>query len=163
MERLDGTGAKISPSLTLTEPKSGRDFGSYTVPTLVNSAPPEVILPVVLRTDVAAGNETYVICFNLPEMTGIHQDVKTLEISSPYKKTYTITPDGNLSGGGTELTTTYNEDWQPVKAKDAEFVGDRNNRFVGIVTDVRLSEDLTSFTLSLVDEYGLSTSVTAST
>lgn len=163
LERLDGTGAKISPSLTLTEPKSGRDFGSYTVPALVNSAPPEVILPVVLRTDVAAGNETYVICFNLPEMTGIHQDVKTLEISSPYKKTYTITPDGNLSGGGTELTTTYNEDWQPVKAKDAEFVGDRNNRFVGIVTDVRLSEDLTSFTLSLVDEYGLSTSVTAST
>lgn len=163
LEGLDGTGAKISPSLTLTEPKSGRTFGTYSVPALVNSAPPAVILPVVLRTDVAAGKETYVICFNLPEMTGIHQDVKTLEISSPYKKTYTITPDGNLSGGETELTTTYNEDWQPVKAKDAEFVGDKENRFVGIVTDVRLSEDLTSFTLSLVDEYGLSTSVTAST
>ena len=163
LERLDGTGAKISPSLTLTEPKSKRTFGTYSVPALVNSAPPEVILPVVLRTGGTAGNETYVICFNLPEMTGIHQDVKTLEISSPYKKTYTITPDGNLSGGETELTTTYNESWKPVKAKDAEFVGDRNNRFVGIVTDVRLSEDLTSFTLSLVDEYGLSTSVTAST
>lgn len=34
---------------------------------------------------------------------------------------------------------------------------------MGIVTDVPLSGDLTSFTLSLVDEYGLSTSVTAST
>ena len=163
LERLDGTGTKISPSLTLTELKSKRTFGPYSVPALVNSAPPEVILPVVLRTDGDAGDETYVICFNLPEMTGIHQDVKTLEISSPYKKTYTITPDGNLSGGGTELTTTYNESWKPVKEDGAEFIGDGNNRFVGIVTNVSLSGDLTSFTLSLVDEYGLSTSVTAST
>ena len=161
LERLDGTGAKISPSLTLEEPKSGRTFGTYSIPALVNSAPPAVILPVVLRTGGTAGDETYVICFNLPEMTGIHQDVKTLEISSPYKKTYTVTPDGNLSGGGAELKTTYDEDWKPVN--DAKFIGDKENRFVGIVTDVPLSGDLTSFTLSLVDEYGLSTSVTAST
>ena len=163
LERLDGTGAKISPSLTLTEPKSGRDFGTYSVPALVNSAPPAVILPVVLRTGGDAGDETYVICFNLPEMTGIHQDVKTLEISSPYKKTYTITPDGNLSGGETELKTKYDKGWQPVTENGAKFVGDGNNRFVGIVTNVPLSGDLTSFTLSLVDECGLSTSVTAST
>lgn len=163
LERLDGTGKKISPSLTLKEPKSERDFGSYAVPALVNSAPPAVILPVVLRTGGTAGDETYVICFNLPEMTGIHQDVKTLEISSPYKKTYTITPDGNLSGGEAELKTTYDEDWKPVTENGAGFIGDKNNRFVGIVTDVPLSGDLTSFTLSLVDEYGLSTSVTAST
>lgn len=161
LERLDGTGAKISPSLTLTEPKSGRDFGSYTVPALVNSAPPAVILPVVLRTGGTDGDETYVICFNLPEMTGIHQDVKTLKIGSPYEKTYTVNTDGTLSGGGAELTTTYNESWKPVN--DAKFIGDKENRFVGIVTDVPLSGDLTSFTLSLVDEYGLSTSVTAST
>ena len=162
LEGLDGTGTKISPSLTLTEPKSGRSFGTYSVPALVNSAPPAVILPVVLRTGNASGKETYVICFNLPEMTGIHQDVKTLEISSPYKKTYTVnTADGTLSGGGTELKTKYNTGWQPVK--DAKFVGDKENRFVGIVTNVPLSGDLTSFTLSLVDEYGLSTSVTAST
>ena len=163
LERLDGTGTKISPSLTLKERKSGRIFGTYSVPALVNSAPPAVIYPVVLRTDVVPGKDTYVICFNLPEMTGIHRDVKTLEISSPYKKTYTITPDGNLSGGGTELTEIYGDTWKPVKEDGAEFNGDKNNRFVGIVTDVLLSGDLTSFTLSLVDEYGLSTSVTAST
>ena len=64
LERLDGTGAKISPSLTLKEPKSGRTFGTYSVPALVNSAPPAVILPVVLRTGGTAGDETYVICFN---------------------------------------------------------------------------------------------------
>ena len=163
LERLDGTGTKISPSLTLTEPKSGRDFGTYSVPALVNSAPPAVILPVVLRTGGTAGDETYVICFNLPEMTGIHQDVKNLEISSPYEKTYTVNTDGTLSGGETELTEIYDKDWQPVTEKGAQFIGDKNNRFVGIVTNVPLSGDLTSFTLSLVDEYGLSTSVTAST
>lgn len=161
LERLDGTGKKISPSLTLKEPKSERDFGSYAVPALVNSAPPAVILPVVLRTGGTAGDETYVICFNLPEMTGIHQDVKTLKISSPYERTYTITPDGNLSGGETELKTKYDTGWQPVN--DAEFIGDRNNRFVGIVTDVLLSDNLTTFTLTLTDSSGLSTSVTAST
>lgn len=161
LEGLDGTGAKISPSLTLKELKSERDFGTYSVPALVNSAPPEVILPVVLRTDGDAGNETYVICFNLPELTGIHQDVKTLKIGSPYEKTYTVNTDGTLSGGGTELKTKYDTGWQPVN--DAEFVGDEENRFVGIVTNVPLSGGLTSFTLSLVDGYGLSTSVTAST
>lgn len=163
LEGLDGTGAKISPSLTLTEPKSGRTFGTYSVPALVNSAPPAVILPVVLRTDGDAGDETYVICFNLPDMTGIHRDVKTLKIGSPYERTYTVNTDGTLSGGGTELTKTYNTGWQPVTENGAKFIGDTNKRFVGIVTDVPLSGDLTSFTLSLVDEYGLSTSVTAST
>ena len=164
LERLDGTGAKISPSLTLTEPKSKRTFGTYSVPALVNSAPPEVILPVVLRTNGAGGDETYVICFNLPEMTGIHQDVKTLEISSPYKKTYTVnTADGTLSGGGTELTKIYGDTWKPVKEDGAGFKGDKNNRFVGIVTDVLLSDNLTTFTLTLTDSSGLSTSVTAST
>ena len=64
LEGLDGKGIKISPSLTLTEPKSKRTFGTYSVPALVNSAPPAVILPVVLRTDGDAGKETYVICFN---------------------------------------------------------------------------------------------------
>ena len=96
-------------------------------------------------------------------MTGIHQDVKTLEISSPYKKTYTVNTDGTLSGGEAELKTTYDEGWKPVTENGAGFIGDKNNRFVGIVTNVLLSGDLTSFTLSLVDEYGLSTSVTAST
>lgn len=163
LEGLDGTGAKISPSLTLTEPKSGRTFGTYSVPALVNSAPPAVILPVVLRTGGTAGNETYVICFNLPETTGIHQDVKTLKIGSPYERTYTVNTDGTLSGGETELTITYDAGWQPVTENGAKFIGDTNKRFVGIVTDVPLSGDLTSFTLSLVDEYGLSTSVTAST
>lgn len=163
LEGLDGKGIKISPSLTLTEPKSKRTFGTYSVPALVNSAPPAVILPVVLRTDGDAGKETYVICFNLPDMTGIHQDVKTLKIGSPYEKTYTVNTDGTLSGGGTELTEIYDKDWQPVTENGAQFIGDKNNRFVGIVTDVPLSGDLTSFTLSLVDEYGLSTSVTAST
>ena len=163
LERLDGTGTKISPSLTLKEPKSERTFGTYSVPALVNSAPPAVILPVVLRTGGTAGDETYVICFNLPEMTGIHQDVKTLKIGSPYEKTYTVNTDGTLSGGGTELTTTYDTAWKPVKKNDAEFVGDKNNRFVGIVTDVPLSDNLTTFTLTLTDSSGLSTSVTAST
>lgn len=96
-------------------------------------------------------------------MTGIHQDVKTLKIGSPYEKTYTVNTEGTLSGGGTELKTTYDTGWQPVTENGAKFIGDTNKRFVGIVTDVPLSGDLTSFTLSLVDEYGLSTSVTAST
>ena len=161
LEGLDGDGTEISPTLTITEPNSGRNFGSYTVPALVNSPPPAVILPVVLRTGGYAEDETYVICFNLPDMTGIHRDVTTLKIGSPYEKTYTVNTDGILSGGGTELTTTYGDTWKPVT--DAQFIGDEDNRFVGIVTDVPLSDNLTTFTLTLTDRSGLSTSVTAST
>ena len=161
LEGLDGDGTEISPTLTITEPNSGRTFGSYTVPALVNSPPPAVILPVVLRTCGGAEDETYVICFNLPDMTGIHGDVTTLKIGSPYEKTYTVNTNGTLSGGGTELTTTYDTGWKPVT--DAQFIGDKDNRFVGIVTDVPLSDNLTTFTLTLTDRSGLSTSVTAST
>ena len=163
LEGLDGTGTKISPSLTLKERKSGRIFGTYSVPALVNSAPPAVIHPVVLCTGGTVGDETYVICFNLPEMTGIHQDVKTLKISSPYERTYTVTPEGNLSGGEAELTEIYGDTWKPVTENGAGFTGDKNNRFVGIVTDVLLSDNLTTFTLTLTDSSGLSTPVKVST
>ena len=46
---LDGTGTEISPTVSIMEPNSGRNFGSYTVPVRVNSAPAGISSPIYNR------------------------------------------------------------------------------------------------------------------
>ena len=97
LETHDGNGTVISPTVTIKEPNSGRDFGSYTVPLRVNSAPPQVTSPVILnKTD----NDTYVICFNMPDMTSIHRDIVSVGISGFFNKSYTVTAPAGSNGNG---------------------------------------------------------------
>ena len=94
---LDGDGTDISPMVSITEPNSGRNFGSYTVPVRVNSAPEAVQNAGVIYDP---DDNTYVICFNMPDMTGIHRDIVSLSVSGDYAKTYTVTPPVDSSGNG---------------------------------------------------------------
>lgn len=88
-----------------------RDFGSYSIPIMVNSVLAPVSSPVALRGGTS--EETYVICFNLPDMSGsnINRNIVNLEIGAPYNRAYMINTVGTLSGGGSEIQTVYNEDW----------------------------------------------------
>lgn len=160
---LDGEGKDISPTVVVTEPSSGRNFGSYTIPIRVNSAPSPILYPVVLRSNTA--QETYVICFNLPEMTGKDRDLEILTVSAPFERTYTINPDGSLAGGSGEVVTTYNENWQPITVAGEEgavFTGDKKKHFFALVTGLPLSDTKISFTLTLTDTCGLTSAVNAS-
>ena len=160
LQSLDGTGTGISPTVSITEPNSGRNFGSYSVPLRVNSAPDGVKSPVVLRS--GSSPETYILCFNMPDATKANGDIETISVDgNSFNRTYTVDmQNGTISGTGT-IYTTKNASWQPVVNGAADFIGDESNRFVGINTGIPLSGDTVSFTVTTNDSYGLSTSVEA--
>ncbi len=161
---LDGDGTDISPMVSITEPNSGRNFGSYTVPVRVNSAPDAVENPAILYDTT---DNTYVICFNMPDMTGIHRDIVSLSVSGDYAKTYTVTPpvdsseNGLASGEG--IINTYSDTWKPVAGGGA-FIGDRDVRFAAIKTGINVASNTNPrCTLTLTDSSGLTATATATT
>lgn len=161
---LDGDGTDISPMVSITEPNSGRNFGSYTVPVRVNSAPVPVENPAILYDTT---DNTYVICFNMPDMTGIHRDIVSLSVSGDYAKTYTVTPpvdsseNGLASGEG--IINTYSDTWKPVAGGGA-FIGDRDVRFAAIKTGINVASNTNPrCTLTLTDSSGLTATATATT
>ena len=161
---LDGDGTEISPTLTITEPNSGRTFGSYTVPVRVNSAPEAVQNAGVIYDTT---DNTYVICFNMPDMTGIHRDIVSLSVSGDYAKTYTVTPPVDSSGNGLSsgegIINTYSDTWKPVAGGGA-FIGDRDVRFAAIKTGINVASNTNPrCTLTLADSSGLTASALATT
>ena len=161
---LDGDGTDISPTVSITEPNSGRNFGSYTVPVRVNSAPVPVENPAVIYDTT---DNTYVICFNMPDMTGIHRDIVSLSVSGDYAKTYTVTPPVDSSGNGLSsgegIISTYSDTWKPVSGGGA-FTGDRNVRFAAIKTGIDVASNTNPrVTLTLTDSSGLTATATATT
>ncbi len=165
LQSLDGTGTEISPTVSITEPKSGRNFGSYTVPLRVNSAPPAVSSPIILYNDT---DNTYVICFNMPDMntnSSIHRDIVSLTVSGFYDKTYTVTAPSDSNGNGiTGVTNAYDDTNYKEVSGGGAFFGDKNNRFVGIETGVSLTAvPSPECTITLTDSSGLTSVVTAST
>ena len=161
---LDGDGTDISPMVSITEPNSGRNFGSYTVPVRVNSAPVPVENPAVIYDTT---DNSYVICFNMPDMTGIHRDIVSLSVSGDYAKTYTVTPPVDSSGNGLSsgegIISTYSDTWKPVSGGGA-FTGDRNVRFAAIKTGIDVASNTNPrVTLTLTDSSGLTAAAVATT
>ena len=167
---LDGDGIDISPTLTITEPNSGRKFNSYTVPFRINSAPAPVENPAILYDTT---DNTYVICFNMPDINksedapSIHRDIVSLSVSGDYAKNYTVTAPVNSSGNGLAsgegIINTYSDTWKPVDGGGA-FIGDRDVRFAAIKTGINVASNTNPrCTLTLTDSSGLTATATATT
>ncbi|MCI6478898.1 MAG: hypothetical protein PUI38_05555 [Candidatus Treponema excrementipullorum] len=167
---LDGDGIDISPTLTITEPNSGRKFNSYTVPFRINSAPAPVENPAILYDTT---DNTYVICFNMPDINksedapSIHRDIVSLSVSGDYAKNYTVTAPVNSSGNGLAsgegIINTYSHTWKPV-AGGAAFIGNRDVRFAAIKTGINIASNKNPrCTLTLTDSSGLTATATATT
>lgn len=167
---LDGTGTAITPTITITEPNSGRKFNSYTVPFRINSAPVPVENPAILYDTT---DNTYVICFNMPDINksedapSIHRDIVSLSVSGDYATNYTVTApvdsseNGLASGEG--IINTYSDTWKPVAGGGA-FIGDRDVRFAAIKTGINVASNTNPrCTLTLTDSSGLTATATAST
>ena len=160
---LDGDGTDISPTLTITEPNSGRNFGSYTVPVRVNSAPAGISSPIILCN---TKDNTYVICFNMPDMnttSSIHRDIVSLTVSGFYSNTYTVTaPSDSDTNGLTGVVNSYND--TNYREVNGSFVGNKTSRFVAIETGISLNTvSEPQCTITLTDSSGLTSVVTAST
>ena len=167
---LDGTGTAITPTITITEPNSGRKFNSYTVPFRINSAPAPVENPAILYDTT---DNTYVICFNMPDINksedapSIHRDIVSLSVSGDYATNYTVTApvdsseNGLASGEG--IISTYSDTWKPVAGGGA-FIGDRDVRFAAIKTGINVASNTNPrCTLTLTDSSGLTATATATT
>ena len=160
---LDGTGTAITPTITITEPNSGRTFGSYTVPVRVNSAPAGISSPIILCN---TKDNTYVICFNMPDMnttSSIHRDIVSLTVSGFYSNTYTVTaPSDSDTNGLTGVVNSYND--TNYREVNGSFVGNKTSRFVAIETGISLNTvSEPQCTITLTDSFGLTSAVTAST
>lgn len=167
---LDGTGTAITPTITITEPNSGRKFNSYTVPFRINSAPDPVENSAILYDTT---DNTYVICFNMPDINksedapSIHRDIVSLSVSGDYATNYTVTApvdsseNGLASGEG--IINTYSDTWKPVAGGGA-FIGDRDVRFAAIKTGINVASNTNPrCTLTLTDSSGLTATATATT
>ena len=167
---LDGTGTAITPTITITEPNSGRKFNSYTVPFRINSAPVPVENPAILYDTT---DNTYVICFNMPDINksedapSIHRDIVSLSVSGDYAKNYTVTAPVNSSGNGLAsgegIINTYSPTWKPVDG-GAAFIGNSSVRFAAIKTGINIASNKNPrCTLTLTDSSGLTATATATT
>ena len=114
----DKSSKNISHTISLTEPKSGRKFDSYTLSLFCNSKPPEVSNAVAMQSDESESK--WVICFDMPsvtDMAGIHSDLSSIAVSgvscainnssgrisypSDQSRFYTSLPEGlSLSSNG---------------------------------------------------------------
>ena len=160
---LDGDGTEITPTITIREPNSGRNFGSYTVPVRVNSAPAGISSPIILCN---TKDNTYVICFNMPDMnttSSIHRDIVSLTVSGFYSNTYTVTaPSDSDTNGLTGVVNSYND--TNYREVNGSFVGNKTSRFVAIETGISLNTvSEPQCTITLTDSSGLTSVVTAST
>ena len=161
---LDGDGTEITPTITIREPNSGRNFGSYTVPVRVNSLPPRLLNAVIMK--YRDSNEKYAVCFSLPAMGAgdIHRDITQITVNGtfngqPFNKTYRVTGGGTgtISVEGLETSSISN-----YEVIGSEFV-DMGTTFVGIKTGLDLGPTTPTCTITLTDSSGASTVTTVST
>ena len=165
LQSLDGTGTGISPTVSITEPNSGRNFGSYSVPLRVNSAPDKAKNAVIMTWHDGTMYK-YAVLFHLPQdlnnPNSPDRDVVSMTISGfngQYNKTFAIPASGNIDG--VENTYTQN-DFEPVDSGDS-FVPLSGYRFVGIKTDFVVGSVVPSCTVTLRDSSGLESTTDVST
>ena len=158
---LDGTGSTLNPTISIVEPNSGRDFGSYSVPLRVNSAPAKVKNAVIMRHS----GGTYAVLFYLPDDTNAavrpDKDITGIRVSGfsgRYDKTFTVSdPDDDIDG----VENSY--DQSKFSAIVDQFIPLSGCRFVGVITDLPVGSVEPSCTVTLTDKWGLESSVAVST
>ena len=163
----------IDPQITLNEVMSGRPFGPFHVALRCNTPPMAVRNLTVLRTNENT-NSKYILCFNMPDFSGIHKDVKTLTISGSHMTTkeFNLEIDAaNLDSNTTGIPTdssflaSYDDSW--VSGADnpniitMEF-DQYSQRAVYFDTGVNLGQNVT-FTVTITDKAGLSSTSEVST
>lgn len=171
----------IIPSVTLTESGSGRKFTSPKIKLACNSTPMPVRNLSIFRkeTDIS-GEYKYILCFNMPDVSGIHKDVVNLTVSSNMadftELSIPITPDPNAPDdagidtnsdtkfGSVDSTTMGN--LIPATGDNtqiATWTGEGLPRAIYVDTGyIAEKSENVSFTITLKDYEGFSSSATVS-
>lgn len=163
------TGFEISPEITLSHPVSQIPFETYSDLKLYsNSAPPPVYGAAVYQNQKTTPN-TYVLFFNMLDkllLKGIHQDISSISISKSsagssageIQSSIEIEDDGSFSFENDEFFKIGNTsaDYTPSSVLFVE-----KGQPAYFITRDALSDQNTTYTITLKDKAGLSSSVQA--
>lgn len=157
LEELDLKGSGITLTVTPMEAVSRRTMPEYTFTLRSNSKPTfGGTSAIVMQTkDTVDGSKKWVLCFELPDLNGIHRDIVALEINGRKYAVDTTAGQGAaaLTSMGSKLTTT-----DKIQVKDGGgvfFHPDVSGNGVYFITDDTIGTERT-YTVRLVDSAGLS-------
>lgn len=156
LEELDLKGSGITLTVTPMEAVSRRTMPEYTFTLRSNSKPTfGGTSAIVMQTkDTVDGSKKWVLCFELPDLNGIHRDIVALEINGTKYAVDTTAGQGAaaLASMGSKLTTT-----DKIQVKDGGgvfFHPDVPGNGVYFITDDTIGTERT-YTVRLVDSAGL--------
>lgn len=156
LEELDLKGSGITLTVTPMEVVSQRTMPEYTFTLRSNTKPAfGGAAAVIMQTsDAVDGSKKWVLCFELPDLSGIHKDIVTVEING---RKYAVDASAGqgaaaLASMGSKLTTT-----DKIQVKDGGgvfFRPDVSDNGVYFITDDTIGTAKT-YTVRLVDSAGL--------
>lgn len=149
-------GKEISPTVHLTEPRSGRNFGDYSFSLFSNTKPPELNNPTVLNDS----NTTFVIAFDMPSQAELalrHKDLTSISVNGQ-SYPVSVDADGNFTFSDSAFSTTQ-KTLIPIGGKNFTY----NDRSVYYTTGEPFVEGDKEYSIILADKAGLSSTSLAST
>lgn len=163
----DNIGKKnLSGHITLHEPKTDRNFESYGVSLSANTVPPQILGAIVLLY-TESGNQTYMLCFNMPKLAGtVHEkDTYKLTLRMPeldggnlvYKnKTISVNGDTLDFGSETGFSTSAPVSGTLTPSSGGNFEAETNG-YTQVYYSTGLAPQATniSYTIYLSDNNGL--------
>lgn len=151
-------GKEISPTVHITEPKSGRNFPDYTFSLYCNSKPPKIFNSTVLNDS----NQTFVLAFDMPSSTELklrHKDLTSISVNDE-EFPISVDSEGNFSFTDTSrFSRTYKSSYLAINNKSFA----HSDRSVYFATNKPFTTEDTSYTITLKDKAGLTTVTQAST
>ncbi|MCR5386552.1 MAG: hypothetical protein K6E69_05475 [Treponema sp.] len=152
----------ISGTVTINELDTNRDFNSFHINLIVNSAPPRM-RDAMFQYDKSDSDRQYVVCFKIPNLNDtVHQkDTKTLVING---ETYNVSfgssvsitpPDG-------KLTTTKPSGLCNLNLQDSLFTHENGYIDFYYLTGIDPTDDRKTVNIALTDDYGFKTEVVVS-
>ena len=149
-------GHDISPTVSLTEPLSGRSFADYTISLYSNSMPPEVNNATIMNDS----NTTFVVAFDMPSQAELalrHKDLSSLTING---KSYPveISDDGSFTFSDSAFSTE-EAAYSSISGKNFSYT----DRSVYYSTGDAFENGDKEYTIVLSDQAGLTSQVLAST
>ncbi len=146
-------GKDITASIGLeVDDESHRKFEGYEIPLHCNTVPPQVQNATIMNNN----NETFVICFDMPDAEELairHKDIVCLTVNGDEYKEYpvSIAADGSFTFEDTCFSDTPKETYSKIDSKDFANSG----RSVYFETNDVVVSGEKSYTLGLKDKAGL--------
>lgn len=150
-------GKDISCKIRIKEPRSGREFESYSVKLVCNTVPPELYNLTVLNNN----EESFTLAFDMPsdsELAIKHKDLSKLTING-VSYDISVDQDGNFTIDDSNFTYTDSSNYIAINGKTFT----HTDRSVYFDTKEPFSADDKLYTVILYDKAGFSSKTIAST